>query len=291
MAKGIREIRRQIKSIQSTRQITRAMEMVAASKLRRAEMTAQAARPYADKIREVISSIANATEGLSHPMLESREVRRTGYVVITSDRGLAGGYNSNLLRMLLSNLEKRHNSPDEYSISVLGSKGRDFLRNRGYSFLEEITGLPDSPTFSDIKPLAATAVKHFTDEKYDEVYLVYNEFINALSQNPIEKKLLPLDRLSEELDADDLAETDYIYEPLANDVLNELLPRYAETLIYSALLEAKASEFGARMTAMGNASKSATEMIDSLTLSFNRARQAAITQEISEIVAGANAVN
>lgn len=291
MAKGMREIKRQIRSVQNMRQITRAMEMVAASKLRKAQVAAEAARPYADKIREVIASIASATTDLTHPMLESREVKRTGYVVITSDKGTAGAYNSNLLKLTLNIIEERHQSPDEYVILVLGRKGRDFFKKQGIPVLDAITGLPDSPTFADIKPLAAIAVNHFAEEKYDEVYLIYNEFINAMTQKPVQKKLLPLDSLSEEIANIEQNVTEYIYEPSASGVLNELLPKYAETLVYSALLEAKASEFGARMTAMGNASKNASEMIDSLTLSYNRARQAAITQEITEIVAGANAVN
>jgi F-type H+-transporting ATPase subunit gamma len=284
LAKGMRDIKRQIKSVQNTKQITKAMEMVAASKLRRAQESAQAARPYADKMKEVVSAIAAGTKGIKHPMLESRPIKKTGYLVITSDRGLAGGYNGNLLRKVMTTIREKHTSPDQYSIFVVGRKGRDFFRKRGISIVGEVTGLSDSPSFSDIKSLAATAVQNFEDGAYDELYLVYNQFINAISQVPVEKRLLPLEEVTNTGPI-----TSYEYEPSAEEVLKVLLPKYAETLVYSAVLEGKASEFGARMTAMGSATKNATKMIGSLTLIYNRARQAAITQEISEIVAGANA--
>jgi len=284
MAKGLRELRRKIKSVQSTRQITKAMEMVAASKLRKAQESALAARPYAEKIREVIASVAGATKGYRHPMLESRPVRRTGYLVITSDRGLAGGYNANLLRSVLQTLRQKHASPDEYAIFVIGRKGRDFFRRRGIPVLEEVTGLSDSPAFADIKRIASAAVRAFEQGVCDELYLAYNRFVNAMTQVPTIRRLLPLERVESASPA-----AVYEYEPSAEEVLSVLLPRYAEALVYSALLEAKASEFGARMTAMGAATKNATKMIHSLTLMYNRARQAAITQEINEIVAGANA--
>ncbi len=287
MAKGIREIKRQIKSKQNTRQITKAMEMVAASKLRRSQQSAEAARPYADKIKEVIANIAAGTQGVTHPMLQKREIRKTGYLVITSDRGLAGGYNNNLLRMLMQTIQANHSSKDEYSLFVIGRKGRDFFRKREMPIVEEVTGLPDAPTFQDIKSIARASVSNFENGAYDELYLVYNQFQSVISQVPVIKQLLPLDQVEEQGDG---PSAQYEYEPSAEGVLDVLLPRYAETLIYSALLEGKASEFGARMTAMGNATRNANEMINSLKLQHNRARQAAITQEISEIVAGANAL-
>lgn len=285
MAKGLRDLKRQIKSIQNTRQITKAMEMVAASKLRRAQERAQAARPYADKMKEVIASIAAGTKGVKHPMLQTREIKRTGYLVITSDRGLAGAYNANVLRKVLNTIREKHKSPDEYAVFVVGRKGRDFFRRRNIPIVQEVTGLPDSPTFADIKALAAEAVRKFEEGHYDELYLVYNKFNNAISQTPVERRLLPL----EEVKGEGTAVSNYEYEPSPEGVLEVLLPKYAETLIFSALLESKASEFGARMTAMGNATKNATKLINSLTLAYNRARQASITQEITEIVAGANA--
>ncbi|GIO73842.1 MAG: ATP synthase F1 subunit gamma [Paenibacillus dendritiformis] len=284
MAKGILEIRRQIKSIQSTRQITKAMEMVAAAKLRRAQEKAEAARPYADKLKEVVSSIAAGTQGIQHPMLAKRPVKKTGYLVITSDGGLKGGYNANVLRKVMQVINERHRSADEYALFVIGRKGRDYFRRREMPMVEVVTELPDSPSFANIKTIAYKAVKYFEEEQYDELNLFYNEFVNAITQVPVEKRLLPLDD-----DALGGETTSYEYEPSPEAVLHDLLPKYAETLIYSALLDAKASEFGAQMTAMGSATKNATKMINSLTLSYNRARQAAITQEISEIVAGANA--
>lgn len=289
MAKSLREIKTQIKSIQSTKQITKAMEMVAASKLKKAQNNAEASRPYADKIKEVIMSIAGSSLDFKHPMLETREVKKTGYVVITSDRGLAGGFNANVLRKAMDTIRGRHQSSEEYTILVLGRKGRDFFAKKEIPIMDSVVNLPDRPYFADIKELATTAVQNFADERYDELYLIYNEFVNALTQEPVEKKLLPLNELSEDTENNSTSTANYIYEPSAEEVLNDLLPRYAETLIYSALMESKASEFGARMTAMGNATNNATDMISSLTLSYNRARQASITQEITEIVAGASA--
>jgi F-type H+-transporting ATPase subunit gamma len=285
VAKGIREIRRRIKSTKNTRQITKAMKMVAAAKLRRNQEKAEAARPYADKIQEVIASIASGTSGSKHPMLQSRPVKKTGYIVITSDRGLAGGYNANLLRKVITTIGEKHKSKDEYGIFVIGRKGRDFFNKRNYPIVKEVTGLPTSPEFADIKQIASAAVQMFANEQIDELYLCYNKFQSAISQIPTVKQLLPL----EALESNTARTMNYEYEPSAEEVLADLLPKYAETLVYSALLEAKASEEGSRMTAMGNATDNATDMINRYTLSYNRARQAAITQEISEIVAGANA--
>jgi F-type H+-transporting ATPase subunit gamma len=284
LAKGLRELKRQIKSTQNMKQITKAMEMVAAAKLRRAQMAAEAARPYANKLKEVVSSIAAGTKGVKHPMLDVREVKKTGYLIITSDRGLAGGYNANVLRKVMATIREKHKSTSEYSLFVIGRKGVDYFRRRNMPIAEAITGLPDSASFADIKPIAQLAVQKFAEGEYDELILVYNKFVNAISQVPVEKQLLPLGDVSSEQ-----ANVSYEYEPSPEGVLEVLLPKYAETLVFSAFLEGKASEFGAKMQAMGNASKNATKMIESYTVSFNRARQAAITQEISEIVAGANA--
>ena len=286
MAGGGREIKRRIKSVKNTRQITKAMKMVAAAKLRRAQERAEESRPFAEKMKEVVSSIASGTSGAKHPMLQQRPVKKTGYIVITSDRGLAGGFNSNTLRKLISLINERHNSKDEYGIFVIGRKGKEFLTKRGYPILEEVTGISDSPTFADIKSIASKAVGLFADGSIDELNLVYNKFKSALTQIPTEVRLLPLGEVEGNGSENKI---NYDYEPSAEEVLNDLLPKYAETLIFSAVLDSKASEQGSRMTAMGNASDNASQMIDKLTLSYNRARQAAITQEIAEIVAGANA--
>lgn len=284
MAKGMRDIKREIKSKQNTKQITKAMEMVAASRLRKAQEAAQASRPYAEKLKEVVASIAAGTKGVKHPMLESRPVKKTGYLVITSDRGLAGGYNANILRKVTQTIREKHQSNDDYVLFVIGRKGRDYFRRRNMPIVEEVTGLPDSPTFADIKTVAYSAVKKFSEGAYDELHLYYNEFVNAITQVPTALRLLPLEEVG-----GNASVTSYEYEPSPEGVLEVLLPKYAETLIYSAVLDGKASEFGARMTAMGSATKNATKIINQLTLTYNRARQAAITQEISEIVAGANA--
>ncbi|MDN9009207.1 ATP synthase F1 subunit gamma [Brevibacillus laterosporus] len=285
MAQGIREVKRRIKSVKNTRQITKAMKMVSTAKLRRAQDQAQAARPYAQKVQEVVASIASGSTSFKHPMLQTRPVKKTGYIVITSDRGLAGGYNGNIIRKVLQAVNEKHKSKDEYAIFVIGRKGRDFFVKRNYPVIEEVVGMPENPSFSDIKQIAYTAVKLYAEEKIDELYLCYNEFESAISQVPQVKRLLPL----QSIESDSQASTvNYDYEPSAEEVLAVLLPKYAETLIYSAVLDAKASEHGARMTSMGNATDNASDIIDRLTLFYNRARQAAITQEISEIVAGAN---
>jgi len=285
VAQGIREVKRRIKSVKNTRQITKAMKMVSTAKLRRAQDQAQAARPYAQKVQDVVASIASGSTSFKHPMLQTRPVKKTGYIVITSDRGLAGGYNGNIIRKVLQAANEKHKSKDEYAIFAIGRKGRDFFVKRDYPVIEEVVGMPENPSFSDIKQIAYTAVKLYADEKIDELYLCYNEFESAISQIPQVKRLLPL----QSIESDSQASTvNYDYEPSAEEVLEVLLPKYAETLIYSAVLDAKASEHGARMTSMGNATDNASDIIDRLTLFYNRARQAAITQEISEIVAGAN---
>lgn len=284
MAKGMREIKRQIKSVQNTRQITKAMEMVASAKLRKAQERAQASRPYADKLKEVVSSIAEGTQEVTHPMLESRPVKRTAYIVITSDGGLVGGYNANILRRVTDLIQSRHSSKSEYDLFVIGRKGRDYLNRRNYPVIHEVTELSDAPKFADIKSLTYAAVQGFEAGQFDEIYICYNRFVNAITQLPTVERLLPFDSVEH-----DGPTSSYEYEPSAEGVLGVLLPKYAETLIFGALLDGKAGELAAKMTAMGSATKNASKMIGELTLTYNRARQAAITQEITEIVAGANA--
>lgn len=261
------------------------MEMVSAAKLNRAETNAKSFVPYMEKIQDVVASIALGSKDIRHPMLESRPVKRTGYLVITADRGLAGPYNSSILRAVHSKIQERHKSVDEYAIIAIGRMGRDFFRKRNMNVVLEITGLPDQPSFSDIMEIARNTVGMFSDGSFDELYMYYNHFVSALIQEVTEKKLLPLTDLGS-------AKTlmSYEYEPSAEAILEVLLPQYAESLIYGALLDGKASEHAARMTAMKSATDNAKELIDSLTLSYNRARQAAITQEITEIVGGAAAL-
>jgi len=282
---SLRDIKTRINSTKKTSQITKAMEMVSASKLNRAEHNAKSFVPYMEKIQEVVASVALGSSGANHPMLVKRPVKKTGYLVITSDRGLAGAYNSNILRAVYQTIQQRHKSPDEYAVIAIGRIGLSFFTKRNIPVVLSITGLPDQPSFADIQRIASQAVGMFADGTFDELYMYYNHFVSAIQQDVTEKKLLPLTDLATEKKL-----TSYEFEPSQEEILEVLLPQYAESLIYGALLDAKASEHAARMTAMKNATDNAKELIRTLTLSYNRARQAAITQEITEIVAGANAL-
>ncbi|MFY4775239.1 ATP synthase F1 subunit gamma [Metabacillus sp. RGM 3146] len=282
---SLRDIKSRITSTKKTSQITKAMQMVSAAKLNRAENNAKAFVPYMEKMQEVVSNVAQGISGVSHPMLETRPVKKTGYIVITSDRGLAGGFNSNVLRSVFQAIQKRHSSKDDYAIVAIGRMGRDFFMKRGSHVISEVTQVGDDVTFADIKAIASEAVNLFADEKIDELYLCYNHYVSAIEQVVTEKKLLPVTDLSHSSKI-----VSYEFEPDEDEILKVLLPQYAESLIYGALLDSKASEHAARMTAMKSATDNAKELIDSLTLSYNRARQAAITQEITEIVGGAAAL-
>ncbi|UTR16258.1 F0F1 ATP synthase subunit gamma [Salipaludibacillus sp. LMS25] len=287
---SLKEIKTRISSTKKTKQITKAMEMVSAAKLNKAQSQAGAFQPYTDKIREVVASIAGGTEGLSHPMLEMRdEVKKTGYIVITSDRGLCGAYNSGLLRETVRLINERHTSPDEYGIVVMGRIGLEFFKKRNMPIFQEITGMADQPDYTDIKSIATSTVEMFEDGVFDHVYIHYNHFVSAISQQVTETQLLPLTSFNNGETEEASNQLEYIYEPEAESILEELLPHYAESLIFGALLDGKASEFGARMSAMRSATDNADNMIGDLTLIYNRARQAAITQEINEIVGGASA--
>ena len=287
---SVRDIRRRITSVKNMRQITKAMEMVAAAKLRRAQTQVTASRPFTDKLREVLARLVSAArkaEGggrVNHPLLEVREVKRVLYVVVTADRGLAGGYNANVIRRLQGILDEETR---EVEIVAIGRKGRDFLRKRGTPPLREYVQLGDEISFSVAKAVAGELMDDFTSGRFDEINLLYTEFVSAMTQRPIVERLLPVD---EPEDQGEEGAVEYIYEPSPESVINILLPRFVETEVYGALMEAKASELGARMTAMRSASDNATEMIDELTLNYNRARQAGITKEISEIVGGAEAI-
>lgn len=281
---SMRDIKRRIKSVKSTQQITKAMKMVAAAKLRKAQEKVLAARPYSRRLKEVLGRLAGASADVSHPLLEVREVKRVGYVVVTADRGLCGGFNANILRM--SNVEM-NNQKQEVSMIAVGRKSRDFFRRLGRKIDSEFVALGDDMKYIQAKEIAQDVVKAYTEGVYDEVYLVYTEFVSAMTQKPTMIKLLPLETPEEDSKE---SQALYIYEPSAEAVLYDLLPKYLETTIFRALLESKASEMGARMTAMSSATDAAADMIGKLTLSFNRARQAAITREISEIVGGAAAL-
>ncbi|RKO62803.1 ATP synthase F1 subunit gamma [Caldibacillus debilis] len=283
---SLRDIKKRINATRKMSQITKAMQMVSASKLTRAETNAKSFEPYMEKIQDVVSSIAHGVTGVTHPMLVSRPVKKTGYLIITGDRGLAGSYNSNVIRELYQTILNRHKSAEEYGIIAIGRVGRDFFVKRGMNVVLDIVGLPDQPSFADIQNITKKTVDLFSDGKFDEIYIYYTRYINKITYKVEKRKLLPLT---------DIARTErmlsYEFEPSVEEILEVLLPQYAESLIYGGLLESKASEHASRMTAMKNATDNALELIDQLTLSYNRARQASITQEITEIVAGANALN
>jgi F-type H+-transporting ATPase subunit gamma len=283
---SLRDIKSRIVSTKKTSQITKAMEMVSASKWNRGVTNAKSFVPYMEKIQEVTASVALGSKGIAHPMLVSRPVKKTGYIVITSDRGLAGAYNSNVLRQLYQTIQQRHKSNDEFAVIAIGRVARDFFIKRGMSVVLDIVGVADQPSFTEIKDIANKTVGMFADGTFDELYVYYTHYVSAIQQDVTEKKLLPLTDIS----ASSSKLTSYEFEPSAEEILEVLLPQYAESLIYGALLDSKASEHAARMTAMKNATDNAKELINNLSLVYNRARQAAITQEITEIVGGAAAL-
>ena len=287
---SIKEIKGRIGSTKKMSQITRAMQMVANSKLKRAEENSKQFRPYMDKIEETVQAMASGDDASSHPMLEERPVKRTGYIVITSDSGLAGPFNANILKTVTNEIREHHNNnEDSYDLFVVGSKGMEFFENRKYTVANSRTGLADQPDFSSVKEITQQAVSGFAEEVFDELFIVYNKFISVLSQEVAVRKLLPLtdSELSDQSESPTVAK--YEYEPDKGSILETILPQYAESLIYGALLDSKASEHAMRMTAMQTATDNAKELVDDLTLQYNRARQAEITQEINEIVGGAAA--
>lgn len=282
---SLRDIKNSINSTKKMSQITKAMEMTSAAKWNRGVMNAKAFVPYMEKIQEVTVAVAMGSNGVNHPMLESRPVKKTGYIVMTSDRGLAGAFNSNVIRRVFQTIQSRHKSKDEYSIIAIGRVARDFFMKRGINVDLEIIGLSDQPSFESVKDITSSTVGMFSDGTFDELYLYYTHYKSAITQEVTEKKLLPLTDITSSSEL-----TSYEFEPSAEEILDVLLPQYAESLIYGALLDSKASEHAARMTAMRNATDNAKEMIKNYSLIYNRARQAAITQEIAEIVGGAAAL-
>jgi F-type H+-transporting ATPase subunit gamma len=282
---SLRDIKNSINSTKKMSQITKAMEMTSAAKWNRGVMNAKAFVPYMEKIQEVTVAVAMGSNDVNHPMLESRPVKKTGYIVMTSDRGLAGAFNSNVIRRVFQTIQSRHKSKDEYSIIAIGRVARDFFAKRGINVDLEIIGLSDQPSFESVKDITSSTVGMFSDGTFDELYLYYTHYKSAITQEVTEKKLLPLTDITSSSEL-----TSYEFEPSAEEILDVLLPQYAESLIYGALLDSKASEHAARMTAMRNATDNAKEMIKNYSLIYNRARQAAITQEIAEIVGGAAAL-
>ncbi|MDH5407292.1 MAG: F0F1 ATP synthase subunit gamma [Gammaproteobacteria bacterium] len=288
MASG-KEIRTKIKSIQNTQKITRAMEMVAASKMRKAQDRMAASRPYADKMRNVIHHLAFAHPEYKHPyLLERPEVNRVGYIIVSSDRGLCGGLNNNMFREVMKDMQAWKAKGVESSVCTIGSKAASFFK-RFTDIKAKVTQLGDTPSVSDLIGTVKVMLDAYDAGEVDRIYLVFNEFVNTMSQKPQIEQLLPA--MPAEEDKKELGyHWDYIYEPDAKAVLDGLLVRYIESLVYQGVVENSACEMAARMVAMKAASDNAGDLIDDLALAYNKARQAAITQELSEIVAGAAAV-
>lgn len=287
MASG-KEIRTQIKSIQNTQKITRAMEMVAASKMRKAQDRMAATRPYAENIRRVISHLAHAHPEYKHPFMIEREVKRVGFILISTDRGLCGGLNTNLFKNALGSMKEWQDKGVESIICSIGQKGFGFFKRVGGNIVAEKSHLGDSPHIDMLIGSVKVMLDGYQNGEIDRLYLVYNEFVNTMTQKPEVEQLLPTQ--ARELKEDMQHHWDYIYEPESKDVLDALLMRYVESLVYQGVVENIACEMAARMVAMKSATDNAGDLIDELQLVYNKARQAAITQELSEIVAGAAAV-
>jgi F-type H+-transporting ATPase subunit gamma len=291
---SVQDIQRRVRSVSNTRKITRALELVAGAKLRRATARIQAVRPYADRMEELMIGTARASTSLRGlPLLQRREVRRVAIVPLTGDRGLAGPFNAQILRRAFASEREYRRQGVEVHWLVAGKKGLSTLRFRGYQVDGSWTGFADQPGYPDAQAISHRVAQIYVDDEVDRVVIVYNQFESALVQRVVEQELLPVpeEALQTEDEQADAFRGDFIYEPEPEQILERLLPAYIETQIYRALLESAASYQGAQMTAMRNASKNAAELIDSLTLAMNRARQAEITQEILEVVAGADALS
>jgi F-type H+-transporting ATPase subunit gamma len=293
MGANTREIRTRIKSVKNTQQITRAMQMVAAAKVRRAQERVTAAKPYSKAIAEVFRQVAGQLpkSEFRSPLLESRPVKKVALVVITSDRGLCGGYNANIIRAAVARHRHWRDQGMEVSLILVGQKGVNFFRHSNFNTVARFTQLPQIPTFAEAQAIVAEAQKLFADGTVDQVEFLYTNFRSMISLVPTTLTLLPASVPAADVDAAPTsARAQYMFEPDAATVMERIIPKYLETVVYQALLEAAASELAAKMTAMSAASKNAKELAAALTLVYNKARQAAITQEILEVVGGANAL-
>ncbi len=285
---GSKEIRNKIKSVQNTRKITKAMEMVAASKMKKAQERMRAARPYGEKIRNVAAHLSHANPEYRHPFLVARDtVTRIGIIVITADKGLCGGLNTNVLRLALSRMKEWSTQGEAFEVCAIGNRGLGFMQRLGADVVSHVVGLGDRPHMEKLIGAIKVMLDGYTQDRFDRLMIFYTRFINTMKQEPVMEQLLPLagERLGVPTGA-----WDYIYEPEAKTVLDQVLTRYIETLIYQAVSENMASEQSARMVAMKAASDNAGNVIDELTLVYNKTRQASITKELSEIVGGAAAV-
>ncbi len=287
---GEKEIRTKIRSVKNMQKITKAMEMVAASKIRKAQQQMEASRPYAESIRRVVGHLGNANPDYKHPWLVEREINRVGYMVISTDRGLCGGLNVNLFKCVIGELQQWQEQNVEVDLALVGAKAVQFFRRLGGNVVGTATHLGDKPHVNDLIGAIKILLDSYSDGNIDRLFLVHNEFVNTMSQKPEVKTVLPVSAI--DLGEETLQEHwDYIYEPDAVDLLDDVLMRYIESQVYRGAVENFACEMAAKMVAMKSATDNAGEIIDKLQLAYNKARQAAITQEISEIVGGAAAVS
>ncbi len=287
---GEKEIRSKIASVKNMQKITSAMEKVAASKIRKAQKQMEASRPYAERIRRVVGHLAHANPDYKHPYLTEREVRRVGYIVISTDRGLCGGLNANLFKRMIGEIAERQDEKVEVDLALIGAKAVAFFRRMGGSVVGTASHLGDKPSINDLIGSIKIMLNSYSEGTIDRLYLVHNEFVNSMTQSPEVTQLLPAGGIGKD-DKDLQAHWDYIYEPDAGELLDDVLMRYIESQVYRGSVENFACEMAAKMMAMKSATDNAGDIIDGLQLKYNKARQAAITQEISEIVGGAAAVS
>ncbi|HGD1602663.1 TPA: F0F1 ATP synthase subunit gamma [Streptococcus agalactiae] len=292
MAGSLSEIKDKILSTEKTSKITSAMQMVSSAKLVKSEQAARDFQVYASKIRQITTNLlkSDLVSGSDNPMLSSRPVKKTGYIVITSDKGLVGGYNSKILKAMMDTITDYHTENDDYAIISIGSVGSDFFKARGMNVSFELRGLEDQPSFDQVGKIIAQAVEMYKNELFDELYVCYNHHVNSLTSQVRMQQMLPIKELDAEEASEDRVITGFELEPNREVILEQLLLQYTESLIYGAIIDAKTAEHAAGMTAMQTATDNAKNVINDLTIQYNRARQAAITQEITEIVAGANAL-
>ncbi len=286
MAVG-REIVTKIKSVQSTKKVTSALEMVSASKIKKAKDQMLEARPYAKQMKTIIGHLAHASPEYRHPFMKEREVKRVGYVILSTDRGLCGGLNTNLFKKCIADMRAWQDKGVKVDVVTIGNKASAFFKKVDVELKASISSLGDKPELTKLIGVVKVMLKAFSDEKIDRLYLVFNDFVNSIIQKPTVQQLLPLEMVEDDKIKKNF---DYLYEPEAKDVLEFVLGRYVESLVFQGVLENLASEHSARMVAMKSATDNATDLIKDLQLIYNKARQAAITQEISEIVGGAAAV-
>lgn len=291
MAVSLNDIKTKIASTKNTSQITNAMQMVSAAKLGRSEEAARNFQVYAQKVRKLLTDIlhGNGSGGSTNPMLLSRPVKKTGYIVITSDRGLVGGYNASILKAVMELKEEYHPDGKDFEIICIGGMGADFFKARGIQPIYELRGLADQPSFDEVRKIISKTIEMYQNELFDELYVCYNHHVNTLTSQMRVEQMLPIVDLDPN-EADEEYSLTFELETSRDEILEQLLPQYAESMIYGAIIDAKTAENAAGMTAMQTATDNAKKVINDLTIQYNRARQAAITQEITEIVAGASAL-